>query len=95
MPKFQLNDGPLLAAVFLPFGMGAVFFRRRLAQKRGLLVLAFVLLSGAMLVAVGCGSGTKGMTTTPSSPQPTNFMVNVTATSGAISHSTVVTLTVN
>jgi uncharacterized protein (TIGR03118 family) len=94
LPKFQLNDGPLLAAVFLPFGMGAVFFRRRLAQKRGLLVLAFVLLSGAMLVAVGCSSGTKSMTT-PTSPQPTNFMVNVTATSGAISHSTVVTLTVN
>jgi arginine exporter protein ArgO len=90
MPKFQLKDGPLLAAAFLPLGMGAVFFKRRLAQKRGLLVLTFALLSGAMFVAVGCGGGSKSVMA-----QPSTFMVNVTATAGAISHSTVVTLTVN
>jgi sugar lactone lactonase YvrE len=78
---------PLMGMLVLPFGIE----RRRMSLKR--VVFAFVLLvllvsSGAM---VGCG--TDSPVATPPA-QSRNYTVSVTATSGSVSHSTALTITV-
>jgi hypothetical protein len=49
-----------------------------------------------MLAAAGCGGGSSPSSTTPlRGTQPGNYIVTITGTSGAISHTTTVSLTVN
>jgi hypothetical protein len=53
------------------------------------------LLGGASFVAIGCGGSMNAAFTTPT-PNPTgaSYLMTVTATSGALTHATQVTLTV-
>ena len=76
-------------AMLLPF-LGGI--RRSKALRR--LALAALLLTGASGAAMltGCGGGGSGGNGGGSQPQ--TYTIAVTATSGALSHSTTVTLTV-
>lgn len=76
---------PLAGVVVLPFASDQARTRRRMPFA---LLLSVVLLSTAAIV--GCGSHT----TTPTTRQPTNYTITVTAVSGSVSHSTILTLTV-
>ncbi|HKT89020.1 MAG TPA: Ig-like domain repeat protein, partial [Candidatus Sulfotelmatobacter sp.] len=75
----------LMGMLALPFGMG-----RKRSYKQ-VLVAALLLIGVASTGNIlGCGSGH----TTSTTRQPTNYTVTVTATSGSVSHSTALTLTV-
>jgi hypothetical protein len=78
---------PLLGILVLPFGDGY----GRMSFKRvfmSVALLAVVVSTGALL---GCG----GSATAPAAPtQPMNYTITVTATSGGVSRSTALTLTV-
>ena len=78
---------PLMGMFALPIGIEG----RRLSAKRmlvALLLLIIVVSTGAIL---GCGNSS---TSAPPPHQPTNYTITVTATSGAVPHSTALTLTV-
>jgi len=76
---------PLLGMLVVPLRIDY----RRLTRKRvgSAVLLSIVLLS--ISVITGCGSNSPA-----SLPQPTNYTINVTATSGSLSQSTALTLTV-
>jgi uncharacterized repeat protein (TIGR01451 family) len=80
----------MLYAAWLPLGLlGCVLTTSFDKKHRGLWALCLLMLI-ATILPVGCGNSsvTKG-------PPPQNYMVTVTATSGALQHSTTVTVTVN
>ena len=84
-PTFR-TTAPLAVCLLLPI-MGCL--RQRGKQFSALAVL-IVLLSGAALLSLdGCGGSSS-----PSSGSPTSYEILVTATSGSLSHSSSVTLTV-
>lgn len=76
---------PLAGLMMLPFASDQARTRRGMPFA---LLLSVVLLSIAAIV--GCGSHT----TAPTTRQPTNYTITVTAASGSVSHSTTLTLTV-
>jgi hypothetical protein len=88
----------MILAGMLPLGLlGLAGFRKRLMNTRGaLLLLTCVLTIGGL---AGCGGmkSTPAGSTTPGTPTPTPTMSQVTihATSGSLTHSVVVSLTVN
>jgi hypothetical protein len=83
----MLASGPLgVISLLLLFWAGIGL--RRGSPRSSLAVLALFV----GLVTVGCG-GSKGTTPDPN-PQPQTFTVTITGTSGAITHSTTVTLTI-
>jgi uncharacterized protein (TIGR03118 family) len=96
------NSGPLggrgmVLAGLLPLGLlGLAGFRKRLTRIQGtmLLLLLSVLTIGGM---AGCGgmksAGT--VSTPPTTPTPQVSQVTINATSGSLTHSVVVSLTVN
>jgi hypothetical protein len=69
---------------------------RRCTRAFGLVGLAGLVLAGLSLLSIsGCGGGsTNGNAANPGTPTGTTTLV-VTATSGSISHSTNITLTVH
>jgi hypothetical protein len=82
---------PYNAALLPGLGVGTVLTRRRpLSRKRlaGMSALGLLLLS--MLFTLGCGSNSQK--STPAASQTT---VTVTGTSGALSHSVPISVTVN
>jgi hypothetical protein len=88
----ELHNGKLpymiLGLLLLPF---AGRFRRvgkRLGGVLSVLVLLVVAVT-AMAGLSGCGAAKK------SSPQPQSYTITATVTSGALSHSTTITLAVN
>jgi uncharacterized protein (TIGR03118 family) len=94
----SLGGHGMILAGMLPLGLlGLAGFRKRLMNTRGaLLLLACVLTIGGL---AGCGGmkSTTGAVTPPGTPTPTPTMSQVTinATSGSLTHSVVVALTVN
>jgi RHS repeat-associated protein len=76
-----------LGMLILPF-LGGVRHSRKWLRRLALIV---ILLAGAggVTMLTGCGGGSSG-----SGSQPNTYNITVTATSGALSHSTNVTLTV-
>jgi hypothetical protein len=89
----------LPAALLLVFAVMLWSMRMRavagLAIPRAL-VLAF--LFGVLLLAVSCGGGSTSTTTgppPPPPPTPTNYSITVKGTSGSLSQTTTVILTVN
>ena len=76
---------PLLGILVVPFAteLGPLSFRRGLFA---ILMMIGLVSAGAIL---GCGNGARSTST-----QPTNYTLTVTATSGSVSHSTALTLTV-
>ena len=93
-PNFSL----FAVAVFtLPMGLLAFSLagsRRRSAVRPALFVLAPVLLSLTFLPSCGGGSGGTPPPPPPG-PQPGTYTLTVTGTSGNLSHSTTISLTVN
>jgi hypothetical protein len=94
----QNGEGKLegaLRAVFLPLpvitflGLGLTR-GKRMERRRGLWLMYGLLIAFAAL-QIGCGGGSATQQTTP---PPLNYTVTVTATSGAIQHTTQVTVTV-
>jgi hypothetical protein len=88
----------MILAGMLPLGLlGLIGFRKRLMTVRGaLLVLACVLTLGAVTGCGGMKSTAPGNTTTGTPARtPTMSQVTINATSGALTHSVAVTLTVN
>src|SRR2546422_1238857 len=87
-PSFE--QGARLYATWLPLGLlGCVLVTGFDRKRRKFWALCLLMLAATMLPAA-CGGGsnvTKG-------PPPQNFTVTVTATSGAIQHSTPITVTV-
>jgi hypothetical protein len=88
----------MILAGMLPLGLlGLAGFRKRLMNMRGaLLVLACVLTIGGLAGCGGMKSTAPGSTTagTPAAT-PTMSQVTINATSGALTHSVTVALTVN
>jgi sugar lactone lactonase YvrE len=80
-----------VALAILPFGIFGLIRKRR--KLEGLLLL---LLMTSFLAANGCGGGSKKSTTTTTSGTPAGtYTLTVKATSGSVSQSTNLTLTVN
>jgi hypothetical protein len=77
-------------------GLFGTFFttgkRKPLSRKSVLWTSALGLLLVVSLFTLGCGGGNSSMTQTPSNSQVT---LMVTGTSGTISHTTPVTVTIN
>jgi uncharacterized protein (TIGR03118 family) len=94
----SLGGHGMILAGMLPLGLlGLAGFRKRLMNTGGaLLVLACVLTIGGLAGCGGMKSAAPGTTTmgTPT-PTPTMSQVTINATSGALTHSVNVTLTVN
>lgn len=92
----SLGGHGVILAGMLPLGLlGLAGFRKRLMNKRGaLLALACVLTIGGLAGCGGMKSTAPGSTTT-GTPTPTMSQVTINATSGALTHSVNVTLTVN
>lgn len=92
----SLRESGVILAGMLPLGLlGLAGFRKRLTRLRGaLLLLACVLTIGGL---AGCG----GMKTTapgntmPGTPAPLVSQVTINATSGSLTHSVMVSLTIN
>ena len=89
-------SAPLLA-VLLP-GLAALGFRRSSSRRKKLIAVG-MLLFVLLLTQVACGGGSmatpKTSTTTATTSAPQTYNITVTATSGDVVNSTVVTLTVN
>ncbi|HET6932357.1 MAG TPA: FG-GAP-like repeat-containing protein [Candidatus Acidoferrum sp.] len=76
-------------AAWLPLSLlGLIFAGRRQKGRRGRWMLSFVLAVVAS-VAAACGGGTSGP------PQPQNYTVTVTATSGTTQHATSINVTLH
>ena len=92
----SLGGHGMMLAGMLPLGLlGLAGFRKRLMNMRGaLLVLACVLTIGGLAGCGGMKSTAPGSTTT-GTPTPTMSQVTINAASGSLTHSVVVTLTVN
>jgi uncharacterized protein (TIGR03118 family) len=94
----SLGGNGMILAGMLPLGLlGLIGFRKRLMNTRGaLLLLACVVTIGGL---AGCGGmkSTMGAVTPPGTPTPTptTSQVTINATSGSLTHSVVVALTVN
>jgi hypothetical protein len=87
-PAFKLSS-MMLGMLLLPFG-GRI--RRTLGKRGRVPYLLLLVLAGISLLGLaGCASKDSGYF---GSPQ-TSYTLTVTATSGALSHSTTLTLTVN
>jgi hypothetical protein len=89
------HAGSILAAFLLPFGSLLAFSRKRIdgsGNPLRLLGLAVLLLASTSIV-VGCSSSTTPTSSTPTAPIGAQ-MVTVTATSGAISQTTTIALSV-
>jgi hypothetical protein len=91
----------MILAGMLPLGLlGLAGFRKRLMNTRGaLLLLACVLTIGGLAGCGGMKSTTGAVTSSPGTPTPTPTptmsQVTINATSGSLTHSVVVALTVN
>jgi hypothetical protein len=91
----QRRSAGVFYALWLPIPMIVIF--RNLGKKQRKRLLAILLLGVGLLMLgamVGCGGGNSGGGGgQPGTPAGT-YTVNVTATSGTLTHSTSVTLTV-
>ena len=76
---------PFALAFLLLLGIGGM--RRQGRNLRRMLMVALLLLGGAVTLLTGCG-GTVSKT-------PQTYTITVTATSGTLQHSTTVSLTVD
>jgi len=74
-----------LGMLVLPFGLRC----RRLSRKQALFAALLLMVLAATCVFLGCGSSAH-----PAPQQPTDYTITVTASSGGVSHSTALTLTV-
>jgi uncharacterized protein (TIGR03118 family) len=81
----------IATAFLLPFASILVFYRRRSPALRGL--LGMLVLSGITLAAAGVMMGCGGSTPKPTTPAGSS-QVTVTATSGSVSQTAVIALTV-
>lgn len=85
-PSFE--QGARLYAAWLPLGLLGCVLATSFAKKRRRMWALCLLLIVATILPAACGGNS------PPPPQPApNFTVTVTATSGAIQHSTNVTVT--
>ena len=78
---------PLIGMLALPFGIE----RGRLFLKRAHFVVLLSIVVVSTGTILGCGGTPRS---TPPTQQPTNYTITVTASSGSVSHSTPLTLTV-
>ena len=88
----------MILAGLLPLGLlGLAGFRKRLTRTQGtlLLLLLCVLIIGGVTGCGGMKSTAPGGTAGAPSPTPTVSQVTINATSGSLTHSVVVSLTVN
>ena len=89
----SLHSSGLLALKLLPVTLGMLFLpfggkiRRAAGKHRVTLRLLFLLFAATSLVGLTACGGHSG-------PQPANYTLTMTATSGSLSHSTTLTLTV-
>ena len=74
-----------LGMLVLPFGLRC----RRLSRKQALFAALLLMVLAVTGVFLGCGSSAH-----PAPTQPTDYTITVTASSGTVSHSTALTLTV-
>ncbi len=79
---------PLLGLLVLPFGMECQWLCGKRLWSAGLLFVATV----STGVLLGCGAAR--VNTPAPTPEPKNYSIRITATSGTISHVTTLTLTV-
>jgi hypothetical protein len=94
-PPHKQSDAGIAAAAITPLAALLLFgaFKRR---RKFLALLPIVLVAAAVAVGVaGCGGSSSSATPTPTPTPGGTSHVTVTATSGAISKSAVITLTVH
>jgi hypothetical protein len=91
-PGRNTGDRPLLVLglLLLPFAGAAKRFDRRKATR---ICWTLLLMLGSATFLVGCGGGTVGSSTSTTS-QPQSYSITVVGTSGSLTSSTIVTLTV-
>ena len=94
LEKNGQSDGslPLVALCILMLPFAGRIRRSRTWFRRIAVVVIMLASAGSVVTVVGCGGG--GSSGGESSSQPRSYTLTVTATSGALSHSTTVTLTV-
>jgi hypothetical protein len=88
----------VIFAGMLPLGLlGLAGFRKRLTRTQGalLLLLLCVLVVGGVTGCGGMQTTAPGSTTGTPAPTPTVSQVTINAASGSLTHSAVVSLTVN
>ena len=88
----------MILAGMLPLGLlGLAGFRKRLTRTQGalLLLLLCVLIVGGVTGCGGMKTMAPGGTTGTPAPTPTVSQVTINAASGSLTHSVVVSLTVN
>ena len=93
----RMRVGKELAPFTLALLLAPFAWRRRRASvklARAMRLLLVLCVSAGFLGAVGCSSGGSSNTTPPPPPTPESFTLTVTAASGAISHTSTVTLNV-
>jgi hypothetical protein len=81
-------------AATLPLGLLASTALFGLRRRRWPLQLIALATATVLLAATGCGGGSKPATNTTNTPTPGTYPLTVTATSGATSHSTTYTVTI-
>jgi uncharacterized repeat protein (TIGR01451 family) len=89
-PQSVFEGGHGLLAVLVQLGMLGCFLAMSFDKKRGRLRALFLVLWFATILPVACGGGNG----TPPPPPVQNYTVTITATSGAIQHSTAIAVTV-
>jgi hypothetical protein len=96
VPK-QVAGGWINKAMRAPFALAMLFFPLQFlmtgARKRRLLLLGMLVL-GLTAGLVSCGGSSNKSTSPQQQPSPQSYVLTVTGTSGALSHSTTVTMTV-
>ncbi len=94
-PRTSLLATISLAAT-LPLGLLSLFADRRRNRRSPLILLLAFAVTTTLLFATGCGGGSSNSNTTPQTltTAPGTYPLTVTATSGALTHTTTFTVTV-
>jgi len=91
LPAPLFEQGARLYAAWLPLGLLGCVLATGFDKKRRRLWALCLLLIVATILPAACGGGSNSP---PPPPPPQNFTVTVTATSGALQHSTTISVTV-
>ena len=90
-PSLPFERATDLYATMLPLGMLGCVLATGFDRKRRRLWALFLLMLAATILPTACGGGSSTVT---KGPPPQNYTVMVTGTSGAIQHSTTISVTV-